>query len=791
VNPFTLSPIVTMLEAWVVFPLVLAVLSLGLGQFVERITRTTLPGVLLVPVGSAALVAITSLAIILVPVPAVITGVVAGVAAFGLVQSGLRRFEVGATVAAAGVFLCYGAPVLASGTPTFAGYIKLDDTATFLALVDRAFDHGRSLAGLSPSSYEATLAVNLAHGYPLGSVLPLGIGHELVRTDVAWLYQPWLSWNAAMLALCLFRLASPLIRGDSGRTFVAFVAAQSALLYGFALWGGVKELVAAALVATAVAVAAELRSPYGIACLVPVAVVAAALVNAASLAAAVWLVPLIVVLVPIVRRRWSAGLVGLATASALAIPAFVAASAFFRGSNRATFTDGTELGNLAQPLKVVQIVGIWPSGDFRFDPPFTPITWLLLALAGAAGVLGVRLALRLRAPGLLLAVSGALLGAGVFVGFGAPWVGAKALAVGSPFVLLAITVGSIGLVTSRWLLFSRVRPLAVVALVVPLVLAGVVAWSNAVAYHDVALAPYSQLAELQWIGARFADDGPALINEYQPYGARHFLRRLDAEGVSELRRRPIVLRGGGTASKGQYVDIDRVRLPDLLVYRTLVLRKSPTESRPPAIYRLVWDGRWYRVWERGQRFPFVAHRPLGNALEPGGPVSCRVVRNLAAFGRLISFPRPVNLVWPLDGPPLPRGWSAAGGGAVVPRKSGTMSVGITLPNSARYRVWVGGSVRGRLTLAIDDRRVGTIARQLQNAGQWLELGIAELAGGAHQVRVDISLPTLTPGTGGGLFPLGPLLLEPLSSDRLLTPARPTAICGRNLDWIETRTFASG
>ena len=46
-----------------------------------------------------------------------------------------------------------------------------------------------------------TLAVNLAHGYPTGSLLPLGVGARLVGTDPAWLLQPYLAFLAAMLAL--------------------------------------------------------------------------------------------------------------------------------------------------------------------------------------------------------------------------------------------------------------------------------------------------------------------------------------------------------------------------------------------------------------------------------------------------------------------------------------------------------------------------------------------------------------------------------------------------------------
>ena len=66
-----------------------------------------------------------------------------------------------------------------------------------------------------------------------------------------------------------------------------------------------------------------------------------------------------------------------------------------------------------------------------------------------------------------------------------------------------------------------------------------VAWSDSLAYHDVVLAPNARLTELQAIGSTYAGQGPTLENDYDPYGARHFLRKLDAEGASELRVRPV------------------------------------------------------------------------------------------------------------------------------------------------------------------------------------------------------------------------------------------------------------
>ena len=54
------------------------------------------------------------------------------------------------------------------------------------------------------------------------------------------------------------------------------------------------------------------------------------------------------------------------------------------------------------------------------------------------------------------------------------------------------------------------------------------------------------------------------MTEYEPYGARHFLRAADAEGNSELRRHEIPLRDGTEVAKGGSrlvgdVDFDQVQ----------------------------------------------------------------------------------------------------------------------------------------------------------------------------------------------------------------------------------------
>jgi hypothetical protein len=272
----------------------------------------------------------------------------------------------------------------------------------------------------------------------------------------------------------------------------------------------------------------------------------------------------------------------------LALPALAAAGRFLRADNRASFRDDDELGNLIGPLDPAQLLGIWPTTDFRVDPSDMGTTLLVLGIALAAAAIGLRYALEHRAGALVAYASACVLGAAAYAALGSPWLEAKALAVGSPGVLLLALVGGTKLLERR-------RAVAVVALAA---MAGGVFASNALAYRDSRLAPHAQLVELEEIGRRFAGAGPALMTEYQPYGVRHFLRHLDAEGASELRRRPVPLRDGRVLGKGQVADISAFAPEAVLVYRTLVLLRAAGSSRPPAQYRLVWRGRYYDVWQR-------------------------------------------------------------------------------------------------------------------------------------------------------------------------------------------------
>ncbi len=153
-----------------------------------------------------------------------------------------------------------------------------------------------------------------------------------------------------------------------------------------------------------------------------------------------------------------------------------------------------------------------------------------------------------------------------------PWNGGKALATASPIALSLAVLGALAAL--------RLDRLAGGLLIVAI--AGGVLWSNVLAYGGVSLAPYGELVELQGIGNRFAGEGPTLMTEYNPYGARHFLRKLDGEGATELRERTVPLRDGGVGEKGYAVDTDELDLSGLLEYPH-PCAASLAGSQPPAL----------------------------------------------------------------------------------------------------------------------------------------------------------------------------------------------------------------
>jgi hypothetical protein len=230
----------------------------------------------------------------------------------------------------------------------------------------------------------------------------------------------------------------------------------------------------------------------------------------------------------------------------------------------------------------------------------------------------------------------------------------------------------------------------------------------------------------------------------------------------------------------------------VLVYRTLVLRRSPVESRPPSMYRLVWRKRFYEVWQRPRRSgrPLLEHLPLGSDSQSAAAPNCsdvlRLAKRAGSGGLLATVARPAAITVPLGTGSVPERWGS-GAGEVVPAGEGTVSATANVPTRGRYGVWLGGSFRDRLELLVDDRRVAVRRNQLNNASQYTPLMSVELGPGAHVFAIHYDGPDLHPGSGGPQFPMGPLVLGSTPADFPLTyvrSAKARTLCGRNLDWIE-------
>jgi hypothetical protein len=413
---------------------------------------------------------------------------------------------------------------------------------------------------------------------------------------------------------------------------------------------------------------------------------------------------------------------------------------------------------------------------------------VLVAIVGLALVAGVVAAWRSRAFEVLAALAAAGFGCAVYVAAGSPWIGAKALASASPIVLATALAGT-GFV------FERGRRIEA-TLAAGFIAVGVL-WSNVLQYGDVYLAPSPRLMELASIGHRFAGQGPALMTEYESYGARHFLRGMTTEGASELRRHFIYLRGGGVADTGVSPDIDEIELPSVLDYRTLVLRLSGAGSRPPSVYKSAWTGRYYQVWQRpAGPSPILEHLSLGSRYQPAAVPLCRDVLRLARqaaarSGLLATVVRPPAIVIQPSGlvaAPTSFGSYGEAADTLYLTKKTSLDLPFAADSAGIYGLWIGGSFRSRLRGSIDAKQVGAAHDQLEWPGNFVRLGDARLPAGTHVLRLTYTGPDLSPGSAGApAFGVGPFVLAKRTDDRQVTYVEPSdarSLCGRSLDWVE-------
>lgn len=784
----------TLVLAWIVFPVVLALLSLGCGLLLETASGLRLPGTLLLPGGFIVISIATYFAHMSNATASLATELVVllAVAGYALAPP-WKRFDIDRwlTGSAAAVYAAFAAPVVLAGA-TFAGYIRLDDTATFMSFLDRALTHGYGAAGLPASTYKATLLhEGYKYGYPLGSMLPIDVGHTLVGVDQLWLWQPYLTFLAVLTGLGLYEVVSGLVQSRALRACVAFFGAQAALIYGYAMWGGVKELFAPSVILFAACLVPRLKtgSPRQA---IALGAASAALLGGLSVGGGIWLIPMLIAGVTLlalnrpIRDVLIAVGVYAVTASLLSLPILAVSSA--RINTLGKFTKASQIGNLNHPLSWWQLFGIWPSGDFR-DPPSNPTLVHIVAVGVAlAAIFAAVMAWRSARWEVVVALATAVFACLVYVERASPWVAGKALASGSP-LMLGMGLAGAAVVIERGRRIEGGVVLAAIALAV--------LWSTGMQYRGVQLAPGSRLMELETIGSKFNGDGPALLTEYESYGARHFLRGLAAQTTSGLRVDQIYLRNGSTAVAYTSPDVDEIRVDQLLLFRTLVIRRTGVASRPPSAYRLAWSGRYYDVWQRKPNAPrIVVHLALGSRLQPAAVPDCKIVKQLArratrVHGVLATVYRPeVTVIKPNGKIMVPKHFGYYGEplGEIYKTSPFKLVLPFSVRSAGKYRVWVGGSFSSTVTAKLDGHVVGQQTNQTEWPGNFLNFGSAHLARGAHKLVIKHSGPSWLPGSGAHQsFGLGPFVIAQGTDDRPVTRVQPSAarsLCRRSLDWIE-------
>lgn len=743
--------------------------------------------------GAAALVCLTQLttsvpAIASATVPVLLVAVVTGLV---LGRARLRKSLslAPAALAAAGVFIVAGLPVIATGSPTFAGYTVLGDTAVHFSGAEELLERGRDASGLAPSNYSSNFrAYYTENAYPSGGATALGALARLVHQDAAWVFQPLLSFLLALLSLTIFGLVRPHLRSSGGAALVAFTAAQPALLVAFAMQGSLKEVAAALMLALLVALMpSAVTRAAGWREAIPLAVAAAAAIGVMGPAVGVWVGPIVAAAFLFARSngRSIRSLAAMAGGVALTVGLLASQTLSLAdtASRAATSVASVgEVGNLLRPLDLDQALGVWLTGDYRVAPVGTFLfgTRLLEALILGAAAVGVACCISRKAWMPLLYGGALAFGSAIVVVRGSAWADAKALAIVSPSIVLLAMFGAVAQAQRRRVLAG-------------LVAAGIsigVVGSNALIYRSASLAPHDRLTELADVGERLNGSGPLLFSEFDDF-APYFLRDAQPEPAPLLIASP---GEGPTPVRGAAADLDGMTLADLERYPALLTRKGPIGSRPSSVYRKDFETEHFTAWRRSASPQAVGARlALGESPRvPTGPAPCDAVRRLAdeagPTGSLaFAGPPTVVVVDPLESE-LPPGWRRDRDDPALTLASGggRAAAAVEVSDAGRYAVWLEGSFGRETAVEIDGRRVGTVRNRLSGRRVAERLGTVHLQSGEHVVALERRPAGLAPGSGGLYRTVGPVYLVREAGARLGTvpAARWESLCGRNLDWME-------
>lgn len=799
----------TFIASALLYPCALAAMCVGAGLLVDRLCGGFLPGALLPGIGVAALIALSQLTTFVVALAPATPYLMLAVALLGYVLArervgvlwracARRPWEAGAPVLAYALAL---APVLLAGRASFSSYMALADSAVHMLGADFILHHGQSYSHLDlRNSYGQFVNDYYNTSYPSGADTLFGGSALLLGLPLIWAFQPF---NAFILATaygpCLLLARRLGLRG-AWALAAALTAVLPALVYAYELIGSVKEITALSmLMSSACLVVLHRRwlgGGVGARGSIPLALVLAAGVSALGIAFGAWALVAVLVLAAILLARMRRGRIRPSPAVALiamaacagvlaALPSIVDLPGSLRVANTIATTGNS--GNLHTPLRAIQVFGIWLGGSYKLAPSGSSLGLthalialaLLLALAGGARLLALR-AFALAAWMALTLLAWLIISHSVTT-----WADAKTLMITSPSVMLLAWGGVSALrAIPRRALAAPAAALAAAALSL-----GVLA-SDELQYRSSNLAPTARYQEMASIDSRFAGRGPALFTDFDEYSL-YVLRGLDVGGPDFVY--PPSALASAAGGYGDPVDLDRIAPSALAAYPLIVTRRDPLASRPPAAYRLAWQGSYYQVWVRlAGAAPALAHIPLS-----GSPAhQCGQLRTLAAAApagegvRLLASRAPRAVRIALQASEHPTDWGHQRAGLVMSRP-GRLTASFQIPSAGSWQLWVQGQIMPSVTLAVDGRRVQSISGQLSGNSLLPDtvppIGV-RLSAGAHTLSVTRGAFNLAPGDRGSAV-LDAVFLTPSSAGpagvlSAVAPARWAQLCGASYQWAE-------
>ena len=795
---------------WVIVPLLLLLLCYGVGLAFSLATRRPTNFTLATVIGfllMAIIGSVTTISTVTAPYTAITFGLIS-LAALVIGAVWFRsyiRFDGLPSVAGLLTYIAFSLPTLAYGHPSWAGWIKLDDDSTFLTVTDRLMNVGRTVPMPVLSTSDRVLQTIFApegsghFNYPVGSFIPFGVASKLTGVERAWFFQPYLAFSAALVAMLFVLLLKTRLANQALMVTVSTLSVMASTIYSYVMWGGIKEIIIIiplTLLAFTLFHATDDKDPWEYLSYTVVALLGILVVGGTAgvgYAAPIIFVAMLTVLWKRNRQyfKYLLAITGVFTGVLISL---------LKSGNKSITNLFIPIigdtGNLAKPLNLGQVFGIWPSQDFRLDPVNKPVTFILLVIAFLLVIAGLYFSViksNWVIPS-LVASCVAVIATSYF--WGGIWITGKAIAVASPVFLITAFIGAyelwIEVDEDKWKKFAAYRFRLVVVSLAVLVGAGVVV-SDMYTYKNVWLAPYSQQDELRKIGSMFAGQGPTLMTEYSVYGSRYFLRQLGAEAASELRVHLIPTRDGKQVPRGFAADIDLFDPATIDYYNLLVLRKSPNGSRPPLDYNLAWSGDHYQVWKKVKGVEVRKTLPLGTIFRPGNVPTCSSVSTFLADRSktekiYMAVRNPVYIVDFTAGE-LPSNWQpmASYTGGVHFAGPGAFNRNFSVNATGRYSMWIAGSYPGRLRVLVDGTQVYS-GNSVFESNLYLTnpLSSVDLSTGSHVLTVIYDSPRLMSGSDsasefGPIYfanqTAGDVRVKPVSISRI------PELCKLNLDWI--------